>query len=221
MLAYMGPQLRNGIPLLLLAAFLSGCNRQPQGTHVTPRGNYFKTHFQDEAQFIVETVLTDLAEMASYAKSNQPPAEFSVTAEERSDSQFRMPSYDVKIVFGKRGAIERRLRITQPIWTPGLYEDLTRTLAGGTTTVANKHDVNDLSVLLALTDLQPATVETENQRVSSLLESNFTDPTLHEMAAVILGASMLDRPANRAAGCRVGQASSPSAPNRQDACATF
>ena len=191
MLAYMGPQLRIGIPLLLLAGFLSGCNRQPQGTHVTQRGNYFKTHFQDEAQFIVETVLTDLVEMASYAKSNQPPAEFSVTAEERSDSQFRMPSYDVKIVFGKRGAIERRLLVTQPIWTPGLYEDLTKTLAGSTTAVANKHDVNDLSVLLALTDLQPATVETENQRVSSLLESNFTDPTLHEMAAVILGAFAL------------------------------
>jgi len=193
-LSAMGTQLRSRICFFLLVGFLSGCNRQPQAPPATPaaRGeNYFKTHFQDESQFIVETVLTDLVEMASYARSNQLPAELSVIAEERSDSEFRMPSYEVKIAFGKQEAVARPLRVSQPIWAPELYAEFARTLVGGTPALAGKHDVNDLSVLVALTDLQPATIEAENEKVSRLLQTNFNDPTLHEMAAVILGAFAL------------------------------
>ncbi len=183
--------LRSLIFFSLLAGFLSGCNRQPQATQAAQREKHFKTHFQDESQFIVETVLTDLAEMAAYAKGNRLPTELSVTAEERSDSEFRTPSYDVKIVFGKNGVVTKPLRVSQPIWSPALYEDFAKTLAGGAPVVTNKHDPNDLAVLLALTDLQPATIESENERSSRLLQTNFTDPTLHEMAAVILGAFAL------------------------------
>jgi hypothetical protein len=187
----MRPKLRSVISLLLLVSFLSGCNRQPQDTQVAQGGTYFKTHFQDESQYVVESVLTDLVEMASYAKSHQLPAAFSVTAEPRSDSEFRLPSYDVKIVLGKKAAMEKTLRVSQPIWAPELYDNFAKTLIESATGAANKHDSNDLSVLLALTDLQPAAIEAENVRVSHLLDANFNDPTLHEMAAVILGAFAL------------------------------
>jgi len=58
----------------------------------------------------------------------------------------------------------------------------------GQATPLSKLDPDDRSVLTALTDLRPAKLEAENLRISQLLEESFSDPTLHEMAAVILGA---------------------------------
>jgi len=179
---------------LSLLGLLTGCNRQPQepqgAPQATPQANYFRTHFQDESQFIVETVLTDLAEMAGYAQTGQRPAEILVAATERPGSQFRLPSYEVKIVSGKQ-VIQKPLEVSGPIWAPELYEDFARTLLASSPAASSRQDRNDLSVLAALTDLQASTIEAENQRISGLLETNFNDPVLHEMAAVVLGAFAL------------------------------
>lgn len=170
---------------------LSACSRQPPVAPAPPSDNYFKTQFQDESQFIVETVLTDLAELAAYVRSNRLPANISVRAGERSDSSFRQPNYDVTIAFDQKAAIEKPLQVNQPIWAPELYQDFAGTLVGKVPVAARRHDAQDLSVLVALLDLRAETLEAENDRVSRLLEKNFTDPTLHEMAAVILGALAL------------------------------
>src|SRR5215216_3143283 len=101
--------------LAVCGVLLGGCKRQPQeeqrGSPSSEQesrrqapapDNYFQTHFQDESQFIVESVLMDVAEMAAYAQTTDPtkPSEISVAATERPDSQFRLPSYDVKIRTG-------------------------------------------------------------------------------------------------------------------------
>jgi tetratricopeptide (TPR) repeat protein len=177
--------------LAVLGLLFGGCKRQPQqaqnASQPSAPANYFQTHFQDEAQFVVETVLVDLAEMAGYAQ-NKPP-EVSVTATEQPGSQFRQPSYDVKIVSGKQ-VLEKPLLVSGPIWSPELYEPFARAL-GAAKSTPNQHDANDLSVLLALADLQPSIIEAQNQKVSGLLQTNFHDAVLHEKAAVILGAFAL------------------------------
>ena len=184
----MSPRLRTEILFLLFVGLLSGCNRQPPAEPAAQREDFFKTHFQDESQFIVETILTDLAEMSTYAASNRLPAEVSVAASEQPNSPFRMPAYDVKLAFGKQLMLEQVLRVNQPIWAPELYGDFTKNLVGTPPASVNQQDRNDLSVLLALVDLRAATIEHENERISGELETHFNDPTLHEMAAVILGA---------------------------------
>ena len=142
---------------LFLFGLLTGCNRQPEeskgSSQARPSANYFRTHFQDESQFIVETVLTDLAEMAGYVQTGQRPAEISVIATERSGSQFRLPTYDVKIVSGKQ-VVQKPLEVNGPIWSPELYEDFARTLLASVSAASKRWDRNDLSVLVALTDLR-------------------------------------------------------------------
>jgi len=185
-----------GILFTVLIAFLTACDRSPESAPAPappPRQarNYFKTHFQDESQFIIESILTDLTEMTCFAKSNSLPAEISVAAMERSDSQFRKPHYDLKITIGTQPILDQSLKIEKAIWSPELYLGVTKTLLGDTAPPVNRHDPDDLSVAEALTDLLPATIEAQNQRVSSLLATNFADPTLHEMAAVLLGSFAL------------------------------
>src|SRR6185369_12147057 len=122
----MPPFLNGKICWVFLLGLLTGCNRQPQppqgATQRAPVADYFRNHIQDESQFIVETVLTDLAEMANYAQTGRRPGEIQVAATERPGSQFRLPSYDVKIVSGKQ-VVQQPLAVTQPIWLPELYED--------------------------------------------------------------------------------------------------
>ena len=180
----MPPKTLSGVIYWLVTlGLVTGCNRQPQGSQGAQptTGNYFRTHFQDESQFIVEAILTDLAEMSAYARTGQR-LEISVAAAERPGSQFRQPSYDVKIVSGTQ-RVQKPLEVTGPIWSPELYEDFARTLLANGAARTNRADRTDLSVLVALTDLRASTIETENQRISSLLEWNFNDAELHEKAA--------------------------------------
>src|SRR5437764_14054647 len=55
---------------------------------------YFQTHFQDECQFIIETISTDLAEMFYFAKNHSlPPQRIVAEAEEVTDAGFENLSY--------------------------------------------------------------------------------------------------------------------------------
>jgi len=176
---------------ILVVLFISGCNRQPgseAGDAEAPRSDgYFRTHFQDESQFIVETIITDLAEMASFQREKQISRGLSVAVSERGDSEFRKPAYDIHFQIGGLELKPAVIKINRPIWSPSLYGPMAAILLGQATPLS-KLDPDDRSVLTALTDLRPAKLEAENLRISQLLEESFSDPTLHEMAAVILGA---------------------------------
>src|SRR3989442_4712379 len=122
------------LPLLFLIA-LAGCakkespqpaNPSPQASLGSPR-SYFKTHFQDESQFIVETVLADLAEMTYFAKtaSLPDPKVFSVQAQEKPGSAFRAPVYDVEIVLQPNQApLKAVISVSGPIWSPEVYSQI-------------------------------------------------------------------------------------------------
>ena len=190
----MNQRLRSAVVVFII--LLAGCNRAPEdipesALQARPGENYFQTHFQTESQFIIENVLTDLAEMAFFAKSGQLPDGLIVTATEQKTSEFRKPDYEITIEAKGGQLLKTKLEVRQAIWSPQLYDEAATNLLGKHSFSANKTAPGDLSVLVALTDLQAATIESENQRISSLLETNFTDSTLHEMAAVILGSFAL------------------------------
>jgi hypothetical protein len=55
----------------------------------------------------------------------------------------------------------------------------------------NSETRGDTALLAKLEDGTPETIERENQRLSAALEDDFSNPELHEQAAVLLGAFML------------------------------
>ena len=108
-------------------------------------------------------------------------SEFSVAATERDDSVFGTPVYEVRIIPGKnQAAIEKTLTIQAPIWTPEPYGEITKALLGIVPAPEKPVPTDDPLVLRTLLDLRPATLEQENQRVSTLLHTGFNDPTAHE-----------------------------------------
>ncbi len=185
---------------VLLAASLTGCNHageeaaEPPPPPVPQAGaNYFKTQFQDECQYIVETIATDLAEQVYYAKNHRLPTpdKFSVHAVEQAESRFRHPIYDLAVDYGEGPApLHVTVDIDGPIWGAPCYTGLTSALAGevGLARPAPAAVNDDTALLQALTDGAAGTIELQNQDVSKALTANFTDPALHEKAALILGA---------------------------------
>src|SRR6059036_1502913 len=100
-----------------------GCFVSARQSATRQNSPYFKTHFQDESQFIVEQTSSDLAEMIYYAKNESLPAErvFRVTATERSDSQFRLPVYDVEVTYSTKGSpLRSQVDVKSPIWEPDI-----------------------------------------------------------------------------------------------------
>jgi len=180
--------------MLLFLGGVTGCN---QSGH-EPRhnqSNYFQTPFQDESRFIVETIVTDLAEQVYYAKFHRLPEEkfFSVSATETANSPLGAPVYDLQVdLDAKHRGLKTKLNVNGPIWSPEVYTAVTAWLAKttGLPAVAADHSAKT-TVLARLANGEATTLEEENQKISSLLESDFTNPGLHEQAAVVLGAFML------------------------------
>jgi hypothetical protein len=184
-----------GLLCVLTAITLAtGCKPKTPIQTSTPSG-YFQTPFQSESQFIVEAIVSDLAEQIYYAANNRLPEKkyFSVTATESPGSPTDAPEYQLQINLDERHAgLNLDVNMNGPIWSPEVYRNLAATLArtiglkGGT---ANK--TGDTTLLAKLLDGTPETIEQANQSLSEALEKNFTNSELHEQAALLLGAFML------------------------------
>ena len=72
---------------LLVIGFVTSCKPKSAAQSVNSSG-YFQTPFQDESQFIVEAIVSDLAQQIFYAEFHQLPApdDFLVTATEKPGS---------------------------------------------------------------------------------------------------------------------------------------
>ncbi len=177
---------------LLLAGEVTGCHHADKPPIAE---NYFKTHFQDESQYIVESIATDVAEQVYFAKFHHlPPAkEFSVAASETAASVFRTPVYELTLDLDKQHqGLKTVLKIGGPIWSPEIYDDLTRLLASRLDLPAiGNNDSKDTALMAQLTDGSAVTIEQRNQALSAALENDFANPTLHEQAALLLGAFTL------------------------------
>ncbi|MGB8356478.1 MAG: tetratricopeptide repeat protein, partial [Chthoniobacteraceae bacterium] len=160
-------------------------------------GPYFKTQFQEESQFIVETIVSDVAEQMFYAKNHRlpDPKVFAVHAVEKAGSPQDQPVYAVSVVFASDHApLQADLKIDGPIWSPEVYGGIVAQLAkemGADPAAADGGAVGDSSLPGSLADASASTLENENKKVSEALEADFKNPLLHEEAALLLGAFAL------------------------------
>jgi len=179
------------------SAFI-GCNKSSPSasSHSLPASkSYFKTVWQDESQFIVQTIITDLAEMAFFAKHKNvpPPQHFLVMVQEKPDSSIDSPTYSIQITFDKSTpAIKYDLAVNGPIWSPEVYSNMVRTIFDAIGTPADlTPGSQDSSLISNLTELTARNLQEQNLALSRALENHFCDPLLHEKAALLLGAFML------------------------------
>ena len=189
--------------VLMLATCMVGCRRPSNQAHnlekparsnsTTAEAPYFKTSFQDESQFIVESILTDVTEMACFAKTHTVPNGLSVDAEEAAASVLDAPTYHVTIrVPGK--TLNSDLHIDRPIWAPEVYTDIGRSVFNALqlkNEAAPADKAADTDFIKSLLELTAVNIESENEKLSAELERKFTDPKLHERAAMLLGAFAL------------------------------
>jgi tetratricopeptide (TPR) repeat protein len=184
---------RLGLTLLLFIA-VAGCGRNEKASDSgSPKSAtgvpFFKTHFQTESQFVIETICTDLLEMLLYSNNHSgSKTSIVVNAKESLPSIYRKPTFDVEIQ-ANGNKTSTRLVIDQPIWNPKLYlpviEAVSAKLARRPVPTATmQFDGHLLQELLSLTALN---IERANTEVSSALAGNFNDPLLHEEAALVLG----------------------------------
>lgn len=182
---------------MILAA---GCGKRASSSGASlpqqkpPPGAYFQTHWQTECQFIVESIVSDLAEQMYYAARHRLPDEknFSVVATETKGS-LDAPNYHVVIDLDQQHTgLAMDLNINGPIWSPDVYRDVATTLATAVGQIAvGANGANDTSLITDLLDGSAETIEQDNQDLSGQLENNFIDPQLHEKAALLLGAFLL------------------------------
>ena len=170
----------------------TGC--KPKASTGTSSG-YFQTPFQSESQFIVEAIVSDLAEQMYYAANHRLPEKkyFSVTAVEKPGSPSDAPVYDLQIGLDqKHTGLKLSLNVNGPIWSPEIYREVVAALAkviGLKASGTNK--IGSTTLVSKLIDGTPETIEWENQSLSKALEEEFTNPELHEQAALLLGAFLL------------------------------
>jgi tetratricopeptide (TPR) repeat protein len=190
--------------ILALGSAVGGCKQKDSAggtagnainapTQQSAEPGYFKTHFQTEAQFVVETVAADIAEMAWFAQRRGLPDTnvFSVNAQEVAGT-VDAPVYRVTVTFPDKAPIQTTVNVSGPIWSERIYADLTAAIAEGAWLKSpSSKPNNDTTMLTYLSDGLAESIEQENLELSENLEKDFTNPALHEQAAALLGAFAL------------------------------
>jgi len=174
--------------ILLLTCLALGCSQKKE----TVSGGIFKTPFQAESQFIVQTVVSDLVEEMFYAKFHHlpKPRRFSVIAKETPGTPLDTAEYILQIRMDSIHAVTKvELDLNRPIWSPEMYRGVAEDLAKAVG--LNSENMEQSSGVLLLPDGSAEDLEEENAKLSRALENNFADPGLHERAAVLLGAFAL------------------------------
>lgn len=188
--------------VVLALVLASGCKRQPPAANsetasANPESppSYFQTPFHEESQFIVEAIVSDLAEQMFYAASHRLPDTnyFQVTATRKPGSFLDAPVYELEVRFdGKQDALNSEVNVNGPIWSPAVYRDVATSIAKQVgLTAGNEGTSTNTSLLSKLTDSSPETIEQENEDLSAALEKDFQNPGLHEEAAALLGAFLM------------------------------
>ncbi|MDB6068661.1 MAG: hypothetical protein JWR26_4869 [Pedosphaera sp.] len=190
----MSKKLCSRVIVIVTAFVLTTCAHAQPSPQAASGSGYFKTTFQSESQFIVETIVTDLAEQMYYAAKHRLPEKknFSVTATEKAGSPADAPVYDLQIKLDEQSArLKLVLNVNGPIWSPDVYREVATALAkavglsAASATAANAKD--DTALVAKLLDIKAETIEREDLALSEALEKDFTSPKLHEQAALLLG----------------------------------
>src|ERR1035437_9625314 len=136
--------------VLLAAGLATGC--KPEASTPTTSTGYFQTPFQTESQFIVETIVSDLAEQMYFAVNHRLPEKkyFSVSATEKPGSPKDAPGYALQIRLDpKLSDLKLELNINGPIWSPAVYQIVAEELARAVGLKAGTGNRSDDRMLLA------------------------------------------------------------------------
>jgi hypothetical protein len=195
--AYFEPMIIRMVCLLLVFSVVQfGCTpkseTKPETKSAPPQPSaYFKTQFQDESQFITETILSDIVEMAFYAKNKALPdsKQYSVEAVERHGSRIGAPVYDVQIKLPQQRTPLKFELSVNAIWSPAAYAPATDSIFKALElNQSGKGESKDDHALLAdLMDAKAVTLEKHNIALSRELERDFANAALHEKAALLSG----------------------------------
>ncbi len=170
---------------ITLVASFDGCKSKPAD----------KSVFCDESQYVVESIVSDIAEQVFYAANHHLPDKkyLLVVATEKAKSPLDAPVYELQIRLDrKQDVLHLEVNVNGPIWSPSVYQDVTKTLAAAVKLNASTDGAReDTQMLSELTDASAETIERENQNLSKALENDFCNPELHEKAAVLLGSFAL------------------------------
>ena len=151
-----------------------------------------ESRWRTEEEWIVDSIVRDLAEMARFARDGQVPRPGEVEVNLAPESAGAPRTVTVDLAPGRR--VQRELPLTTFIWSPseyrGLASDLLRAVGACSAPQAAPNGV-PVPVLSALTDLRPAVVEESNDALSAELARRFCDPAAHEAAALVLTAFTL------------------------------
>ena len=136
--------------ILLSAGLVTGCKPKEPSAAATP-SDYFQTPFQEESQFIVEAIVSDVAEQVYFAANHRLPDSqyFSVAAKETPASSIDAPEYELQIHLDpKQAALKCNLTINGPIWSPALYQSVATQLAQAVgLSAANSDSIEDTTLL--------------------------------------------------------------------------
>src|SRR5882672_5600391 len=149
--------------ILLAGTTVVGCKPKPSGPAA-----YFKTLFQTESEFIVQAVVSDLAEQTFYAASHRVPdqKQFYVTASEKAGSPIDAPVFELEIRLDKNRHLKLDVSVDGPIWSPAVYQAIVEKLAGAAGMSRGSHGQSeDTELLSKLLDSAAETIEQENQKL--------------------------------------------------------
>lgn len=170
---------------IALVAGFEGCKPKPPD----------QSAFGDESQYVVESIVSDIAEQVYYAANHSLPDTkyLLVVATEETNSPLDAPVYDLQIRLNpKQSDLHLKINVNGPLWSPLVYQKVTETLAAAVKLGASTRGaLEDTQMLSELTDASAETIERENQKLSKALEKDFCNPELHEEAAVLLGSFAL------------------------------
>jgi tetratricopeptide (TPR) repeat protein len=168
--------------LALLAISLCGCAPSSEGPPSSDSG------FRDESQYIVHSIVLDLAMMLEYAQNEPAFTAPRVHVVEKDDSPIGRPVYTLHVT--GRHPVEVELTVDRPIWDPSLYDDVTTKLLPKIPQV----DTTGISPIPAPTNLleqlahfNVENLESASRSISDQLTRVFLDPVTHERAALVLG----------------------------------
>ena len=151
----------------------------------------FQTPWQDESQYIVETVGADLAEMAYYARYRRPLTEtnFPVNAVEEPARPGVPLAYHIIVGLGNDGNIDTEVSLSAGIWSPTSYRPLVQALFAKLQLKSSVEDTaaDSLGLLKTLTEPRVEILDKTDKELSKKLTEAFTSPTRHEEAALLLG----------------------------------
>jgi hypothetical protein len=159
------------------------------GSAVEPASGDFSTSWQDETQYIVESVLLNLAGMSNFAKSGKLTKESSISVRTKLLEGGKNLEYAVEMGLPGGTLIKGEVSLGESVWSPETYSSIASELWG--TGAPPSPSAESLSISKNLWSPTPESLIKVDEKLSLLLEQNPASPEIHINAAILIGAFAL------------------------------